>query len=70
MKQSILVVALLALLVSSTAWAYHGKTIHLTGQNDASLDRAAIQAAVDSANRGDKIVLEGVFQLDGTPIFV
>ena len=55
---------------AAVSTAANGSTIHVIGQNDMAIDRGAIQAAIDSAAQGDTVLLEGMFQLDGTPIFV
>ena len=59
-----------AVALLSAAGAAEAATIQVTGQDDALIDRAAIQAAVNGAAPGDVIVLGGTFQLDGTPVFL
>ncbi len=44
--------------------------VEVVGQNDAAVDRQAIQDAIDGAAPGDAIVLRGTFQLDGERIFI
>jgi hypothetical protein len=45
-------------------------TLVVEGQNDVAVDRPAIQAAIDAAAPRDTVELRGIFQLDGTSIFV
>lgn len=61
--------AAMVLITAAIAYA-SSQTIVVVGQNDAAVDRAAIQAAVDSADEGDTVELQGLFQLDGEPILV
>ena len=67
----ILLRACCLLAAAATAATATPPTTHVvTGKDDALIDRPAIQAAVDAAAPGDTIRLEGLFQLDGTPVFV
>lgn len=63
---------LLLLILTVPAGAYPGssQTHSVVGQGDSAVDRPAIQAAIDGAQAGDTIELEGTFQLDGTSILV
>ncbi len=48
-----------------------GSVVHVTGVNNAAVDRQAIQAAIDSApGKKAKVELHGIFQLDGTTIVI
>lgn len=54
-----------------TAAALAGDTVVvLTGTDNAAVDRPALQAAVDAANRPTTFLLQGAFQLDGTPVLL
>ena len=56
-----------ASLVAATA---NAKVLKLDGQNDSSVDRAAIQSAIDSAPEKSVIQLRGTFQFDGDNVIV
>lgn len=65
------VIAALGLLLSNIALAAPGAQVTLEGQNDPAVDRAAIQAAIDSApGKRLTIKLSGTFQLDGQDLIV
>lgn len=59
---------LIVLFLSFSTFSYAGQVINVIGQNNISVDRPAIQAAVDQAKPSDIIQLSGTFQLDGTSI--
>lgn len=63
-------VPLFLIFAPAPAAAAPGNTIFLTGQDDALLDRPAIQAAIDAVPKNGTVRLEGTFQLDGVEIFV
>lgn len=54
-------------LMSSAA---QSDTITVVGQDNKATDRSSIQAAIDRAAPGDTVELVGVFQLDGTRVFI
>ena len=60
----------LLLLAASSAALSLASTITVVGQDDVAVDRAAIQAALDSAEPRDTIELFGTFQLDGTWLII
>ena len=62
--------SLLLAFFGNAAASASPQTLTVIGQNDTAVDRAAIQAAVDAAQPGDTVELDGTFQLDGTPIFI
>jgi hypothetical protein len=63
--------AVLGCLIACPVVAFAGgKTIVVTGQNDSSIDRPAIQAAIDAAPKNGTVLLQGTFQLDGVELFV
>lgn len=66
-KISLILVFLAILFCNSVVLANTITTI-INGQNNQAIDRIAIQNAVDSAKPGSIVVLNGVFQLDGTVI--
>lgn len=60
-----------ALLLSMcTVNAGGNNNIVLTGTNNQSIDRMAIQSAINSASPGATVILKGTFQLDGTAISI
>lgn len=62
---------LTVLLLTSTAFAGKRVQVKVTGMDNASVDRAAIQAALDSAPGSPLTVkLRGVFQLDGQDLLI
>ena len=62
---------IVSLLTANIAGAAPGAQVKLAGQNDALLDRPAIQAAIDSApGQRLTIKLRGTFQLDGHDLIV
>jgi len=66
-----MVILLLSLLSSGMALAMPGAQVSLTGQNNAAVDRPAIQAAIDSApGQRLTIKLRGTFQLDGQDLVI
>lgn len=63
--------AALCLLLSTGVLAAPGAQVKLQGQNDANVDRQAIQDAIDSAPGENLTVkLKGIFQLDGQDLIV
>jgi len=68
--QAALTLALAAALTGLVAAAPAAKTITVVGQDDSSVDRAAIQAALDAVAKNGTVELVGVFQLDGLELHV
>lgn len=62
--------AMLAILHLGVPVASVATIIHVVGQNDAAIDRPALQAAIDAARPGTTIALAGTFQLDGERVLV
>ena len=65
----LLLVVFLVVAVTASA-APPKKTTVVEGENDSSVDRQAIQDAIDDAGKNDTVELFGTFKLDGTAIFV
>ncbi len=61
---------LLAVLCLATPAESTATVIHVVGQDDASVDRPALQAAIDAASPGMTISLAGTFQLDGERVLL
>lgn len=61
---------LLAAGILAAATPAFGAPTTVQGLDDPALDRANIQAAIDAADDGDTIVLDGTFQLDGGAIAI
>jgi parallel beta-helix repeat protein len=61
-----------ATLILGAAISFAGRpqTIVVQGQSDISVDRQAVQDAIDAAQPGDTVELVGTFQFDGTEVFI
>jgi copper-binding protein NosD len=61
---------LFAALALTTSLASSGQPIRITGQNDVTQDRQALQEALDRAAPGAIVELSGTFRLDGQRVFI
>jgi len=64
------VLFMLLTIVAASVHVDASQTHVVVGQNDAGVDRLAIQDAIDGADEGDTVELQGAFQLDGVQISV